>query len=116
MRPLILLVLVGTGVLLLAGCVSFVTPVQPPQGWLITTYKAPLSTDFNATPVCEKKGMASTWYVRDILFTGLSFGWGEAGIDDAARNGHLETVHYADYEILSVLGIVGHFTVIARGN
>ncbi|MHC4789028.1 MAG: TRL domain-containing protein [Planctomycetota bacterium] len=36
-------------------------------------------------------------------------------MEHAARNGGLTKVHYADYEILEILGIFGQFTVRAYG-
>ena len=116
MKRMILLIPLLAAVLLLTGCATvFTVPVRPPMGVLITNYKAPLTVNFHETPVCTKRGVASTLYFRDFLLTGMDFGWGEAGIDDAAKNGNLKTVEYADYEMLSVLGVFGKFTVVARG-
>ncbi|HNT36759.1 MAG TPA: TRL domain-containing protein [bacterium] len=90
-------------------------PVVPPQGVLFSRTRAPLSVDFSETPICEKKGSASTLYVHDILLTGLSFAWDDAGIAKAAANGGLREVEYADYEMLTILGVFGRFTVHAHG-
>jgi len=101
--------------LFLAGCISMRAPVQPPTGLLFTSYKAPLSVNYDATQVCEKHGEASTLCVRDVFITGLTVAWDKAGLDDAARAGGLTTIEYADYEYLSVLGVFGKFKVIAYG-
>lgn len=101
--------------LFLAGCISMRAPVQPQAGLLFTSYKAPLSVNYDATPVCEKRGEAETLCVRDPIFTGLTVAWDKAGLDDAARAGGLTTVEYADYEYLSVFGVFGKFKVIAYG-
>jgi hypothetical protein len=99
----------------LAGCAAYQAPVRPPQGLLFTTITAPLSTNFKSTPVCTKRGVAETTYLRDPLFTGLSFAWGEAGVKEAAMNGGLTAVEYADYEYMLAFGIFGKFRVIAYG-
>ena len=109
------LVTAAATTLFLAGCISMRAPVQPPVGLLFTSYKAPLSVNYDETPVCEKRGEASTLCVRDVIFTGLTLAWGKAGLDDAARAGGLTTVEYADYEYLSILGVFGQFKVIAHG-
>ena len=116
MKRILVSFLLGLGILIMNGCTSLTAPIQPPQGLLFTMYKAPLSTDYDETEVSPRKGTASTFYFRDILLTGLTFGWDNAGIDDAARNGELTKVDYADYEILSILGIFGKFTVTAHGS
>ncbi len=113
-RATFLLAMCGL-VLLVSGCVAYRTPVRPPSGGLFTRYKAPLTTQYNQTAVCEKSGSTSSLYVRDIIVTGLDIGWGKADIATAARNGGLQTVKYADYEILAVLGAFGRFTVTVYG-
>ena len=89
-------------------------PVMPPQGGIYTHVKMPLSTDFNATPVRERQGTAKTLYIREPYF-GTSYSWGDASIEEAAREGRLKNVSYADAEFLGVLGLFGMFTVRAYG-
>ncbi|MBM3334176.1 hypothetical protein FJY63_05900 [Candidatus Sumerlaeota bacterium] len=116
-RQIALLVVLVAGLTSLTGCtIAYVTPVRPPTGVFISTFKAPLSVDFSSTPICEKRGSASTFYFRDPIFTGLDFAWGEADAHAAAAQGNLKTVEYADYELLGILGIFGKFTVTAYGN
>lgn len=98
------------------ACMSYITPVRPPQGLMLTTITAPLTVNYSNTPVCTKRGAASTYYVRDVIFTGMDFAWGEADLKAAAANGNLKTVEYADYEVLSIFQIFGKFTVTAYGN
>lgn len=101
-----------------AGDANFLkAPVIPPMGGIFTNVKAPLSIDYdktNANP--SKTGTAHTLYVRDPILTGQSFAWQSCSIADAAANGGISTVEYADYEHFSVLGIFGKFTVIAHGD
>jgi len=92
------------------GC--YTAPVKPPSGFLYTSFKAPLQTDFHATKIASKSGKASSNYL-EVWY--LKFGWGGAGVKEAARNGYLERVDYVDYEYVSVLGIFHRFSVIAYG-
>ena len=115
MRRVTLLMALGLSLFLASGCITFKTPVAPPPGLLFTFYKAPLTTEYHPTPICDKRGEASTFCVRDFVWTGLTIAWDEADIDTAARNGGLQTVKYAEYEVLIVLGLFGKFKVIAYG-
>ena len=121
MRYLILIALAAVP-LAASGCVRGLAPVEPPQGAVITSFKAPLTTDFHETPVCTRKGVTSTYYVNFPLpleasrLIWLDVAWSQAAIEKAARNGKLTSVEYADYEFLSVLGIVERFTVTAYGH
>jgi hypothetical protein len=58
----------------------------------------PLDRDLDRTPLGSKVGRAS---VQSVLW---GVAWGDAGIQAAARNGGLETIHHADQEIFVVLG------------
>jgi hypothetical protein len=101
--------------LLGAGCVYYETPVVPPQGFLATSISAPLTPEIADVPVSDRRGSASTLFIRDIFFTGGGIALEDASIQAAARNGNLSKVHYADYELLTVLGVFGEFTVHAYG-
>jgi len=54
-------------------------------------------------------------YFHDPILTGMSFAWDDCSIEEAARNGKIKTVHYADYKWFSVLGIVCKTTVTVYG-
>jgi hypothetical protein len=99
-----------------AGCVSWHAPVLPPSGLLFTNYKAPITTDFDRTAVVTKKGSVSTQFIRDIIFTGQGIAWDEATLQGAARAGNIQHIHYADYEVLSVLGVYAKFTTTVYGD
>lgn len=94
---------------------SMMGKFKPPSGLLVTSMKMPLTTEFNETPVKQKKGVASTTYIYDFLLTGLDFAWEDCSIDKAAANGNLTTVEYADVEVFQVFGIFGKTTVTAYG-
>ena len=98
------------------GCAGLPrTPVRPPPGLLVTSVSAPLTVDFKETDAGVREGQSSCLFLREPFF-GLSIAFGEAGIKNAAQNGYLKHVSYADCEILQVLGIVGIYTVTAHGD
>lgn len=106
--------------LLLSGCaVGYQAPVRPPVGLLFTQVKAPLTADFGGNPVgpgVRKVSRTNTSYVWDALLTGMSFAWGDAAVQKIAKEGGIEKVSYADYEIMSILGVYATFTVNVYGN
>ncbi len=120
LKHLVVLALLGS-MLLLTGCGMYRAPVMPPQGLFISTFKAPLTVNFNDTPVSVDLIHASkkkTHYFHDILFTWLDFAWGEVDVPQIARSAGITKVSYAEYEILSILPIIGlyaEFTVHVYG-
>jgi hypothetical protein len=54
--------------------------------------------------------------IRDIIFTGSGIAWDEAGIQQAAEEGGIRNVYYADYKITTVLGVFGMYTTIVYGD
>ena len=62
-----------------------------------TNVRVPLDEDLDETVVGTKTGESS---YESILWL---VSWGDAGIQAAAKNGGLTTLHHADQEILSVL-------------
>ena len=114
--------------ILLAGCASpkaqqagggttLKAPVVPPTGCIFTQVKAPISTKFQSTPVCTKKGEASAEYLLVPIpcYVPCSFAWGACDVDKAAKEGNLSTLEYADYEYTVILGIYQKTTVTAYG-
>lgn len=90
-------------------------PVVPPGGIIYTHYKAPLTGDVSKVQVGDKTGTATTRYVVIPYSRLLSAGWADASIEEAAKQGGLTTVEFADYEGLSVLGVYGELTVTVHG-
>lgn len=118
MLRLVLIVPVAVAaVLLLSACATpFRAPVRPPEGVLVTIYRAPLQIDMDATRPGPELGTASTYFIQDPIFTGINLAWGDASIEAAAREGGLETVRHADYARFSFfLGIFQKMTVRAYG-
>ena len=96
----------------ICGCVS--APFVPPQGFLFTSLKAPLTIDFESTPVCNKSGSAKETYCM-ACHPACSFAWGDCSIEAAKKDGKLTEIGYADYEILNILGFWRETTVTAYG-
>jgi len=101
--------------LVLSGCTFWRVPVQPPRGLLVTHYVAPLTDNVGGVTVAENSGRASSFYVRDIIFTGQGIAWGDISVRSAAMEGQLSHIEYADYEIIEILGLFGQMTVRAYG-
>ena len=111
MRRALKLALVGVACLMLCGCAGWArTPVIPPVGFVYTGYKAPLDVDYDDTKISSKKGTASTINVLGLV------GVGDCSARAAAEDGGITTVHNADYEMLSVLGVFSRFTTIVYGD
>ena len=104
-------------VLFINGCVIAKAPFVPPKGGIVTMMKAPLQIEFPEKGVgySSTSGSASTLYVHDPIFTGMSFAWNACSIKEATQNGKLTNVEYADYECFQVLGIFGKTTVKVYG-
>ena len=100
------------------ACAVGIAPVQPPGGGLFTWVKAPLETNFSATPVGSKVGTSETryLYVPNGYYVPLSFAWGDAAIEAAAADGLITKIHYADYEYLNILGVYNQVTIRVYGD
>lgn len=112
MKKLILVLLIS--IVSFVGCMTR-APFKPPEGLLFSKYKAPLTVNYETTPVCQARGKATCHYVRIPFLFGIDFAWDDSTLKEAARNGNLKDVEYADYEILNVLGIYRRVTVNAYG-
>jgi hypothetical protein len=44
------------------------------------------------------------------------FGWGDASIEQAMKNGGITQIKHMDYRLFNVLGIFQQFTTIVRGD
>jgi len=87
----------------LPGCVS---------GAIFTHVTVPLDVDLDATPAHEDRfthGFDDSWKTLVIPLIGIGgrvqFDWGDMSIATAIEEADLETVHYADLETLSILGL-----------
>lgn len=81
--------------LLLAGCTT--------PGFLYTDITQPLTRDMNQTPRAEGFAANGANAFRDP-FTRVRAEWAGYGLGNAAKQGGIDVVHYADIRRQSVLG------------
>ncbi|MBN1476839.1 hypothetical protein JXA47_08800 [Candidatus Sumerlaeota bacterium] len=93
------------------------SPVKPPPGLLFTNVTAPLTTDYRETEAFPSRRAVheETHYFWDVILTGLSFGWGEVDVPQIAQEHGITTVAYAEYELLSILGVYARYRVHVYG-
>lgn len=96
----------------LCGCTAIDAPFKPSTGIIFTSYKAPLTTNFENTKYLKNSGRASNTFIGYSIFT-ISFG--DSGLKKVMNDGYLDSVEYADYEFTQVLGIFSRTTVTAYG-
>lgn len=72
------------------------------RGFVFSYTVVPLDVNFDRTPVLEKSASDNT---KKVQYRGLRIEWGDEAIGEIAREHGLQTVHYADLEVLNVLGI-----------
>ncbi len=90
---------------LLAAC------CLPLAGCIYSDFRAPLSKEFRDTRVATKSGQATTRSVAWLV------AWGDAGLQQAAVNGNLAHIVYADRAFMNVLfGLYMSNTTIVYGN
>lgn len=114
-RWAVLLVAIG----FITGCVMYQAPVKPPFGGIYTDIKSPLTANYNGNPTgagTTKVSKDFTHYIFDPLITRGSFAWRDVSVAKIAREGGIKEVSYADYEVMSVLGIYARFTINVYGN
>jgi hypothetical protein len=95
--------------------------VRPPRGRLYTHFRAPLVFDWTVPGGVEssptlKVGIATTRRfavprTRDLA----SAAKGDMSLERAAREAGIRTIHYADYEMVNVLGIYKRTTLYVYG-
>ncbi len=101
------------------ACASPVTvPVEPVHGGVFSYYSAPLQTDFDATPVGSKVGKSDLFFfqlpVNGSRIPVATFA--DASIAHAAERAGIQTIHYADYQVIDVLGIFVRLEVRVSGD
>ncbi len=104
--------------LLLSGCANVRAPFKLPRALVVTSFQAPLQLNLpeGGAAVNAASGSASSLFLQDIIFTGMNFAWDDCSVEEAARNGNIRNVQYADYSWLCVLGIFGKTTVTVYGD
>jgi hypothetical protein len=102
--------------LLSLGCAGWLfarVPVKPPPGLLYTHHSAPASLSLAGRSLGSRTGTAQASFLQ--LYWPLVT-WGDASIEAAARDGGLQSVQHADYEVLSILGIYVEHTIRVYGD
>lgn len=92
------------------GCIGYNAPVMPPVGLFFEDVSAPLDVDMHVTQALQKKGSASSVSVLWL------FAFGDCSINTAARDGNVNTIHYADYSYFNILGVYQSFEVHVYGD
>lgn len=122
-RPIVERSCLGLILATLAGCAGAGAPppaqmVVPPIGWLFSTFSAPLTQDFQGNPTGTAVRVVQerdVHYFHDFLITGLGFAWDSATIERIAREGGINTVSYADYQYMQVMGFFAITTIRVYG-
>lgn len=113
MRAVLLIAVLGVAAAALTGCGApmFFAPVMPPQAGMVTSFRAPLDTDFDATPVAANgpRGRASVVNILGIV------SFGDCGAQKAAEQGRIVKITHADYDYFNLMGIYQKFTTIVYG-
>ncbi len=92
-----------TAVLMFTGCAS--------TGIIYTHVTTPLDTNMSQTPSGVVQGEGE---VKELALH-VSFLWDSNAIGDIAKEHGMETVYYADLEILRILSIWSEYTVHVYG-
>jgi hypothetical protein len=120
----LMLLSLAAGGLLLGGCVTGGhMGVSPAKGFIFTHYRAPMKCNLEVPgSVPSEDGIkhgtiSAQAFILPVPATHdiLSVGWGDAALDSAAHDAGIETVYYADYELLEILGIYKRATVHVYG-
>lgn len=83
-------------------------------GGLIYTHTVvPLTTNFRATPV--QPGPGAKMDVKHLTLYRANFVWDENAIAEIAREFDFETIHYADLEIVNVIGVWRQYKIVVYG-
>lgn len=111
-------ILLFTVPILFMSCVFCSAGVRPPQGILYTNISAPLTLDYDNTPVSGQmvvREQKSTKYIHDIILTGFTVAWDDASIRKIAEESGIDKLYYADYEFTAILGMYAEFKVVLHG-
>ena len=111
MKHSLFLLLAAVICLGVVGCNLYNTPVMPPQGWIVSNIKAPLSPNNQGIAVTSsKQGMAEVENYLGIISVG------DCSIEEATKDAGIKTINYVDYEYFNVLGVYQRFAVKVYGD
>ena len=93
---------------LLSGCMT---------GHIYQHTFEPLSTNFDRTPACTGTGQSDIDHLHIPLSSiDIDVLWDSNAIADAAKQGGIEEICYADFEEFSILGVWNEYTVHVYGH
>ena len=104
MRKALFVVLVLSGVATLSGCISVATPAI---GVLFTEVRGPIGAN---GAIGTKEGKACAQSILGLIAQG------DASIVAAAKAGGITNVTTVDHYTRNMLGIIGDFCTVVRGN
>jgi uncharacterized protein (DUF1684 family) len=94
-----------------APCIAALLLSLSLTGCVYTDIRVPMSTEFRNTQTAKKTGTSSLRSVAWLV------AWGDAGLQQAAANGQLSTLEYADHAFMNILfGLYMQRTTIVYGN
>lgn len=94
-----------------AHCIAALLLALSLTGCVYTDIRVPMSTEFHNTQTAKKMGESSSRSVAWLV------AWGDAGLQQAATNGQLSTLAYADQAFINILfGLYMQRTTIVYGN
>lgn len=103
------------------GCqsVSYNAPIIPPPGVLYSEFNAPLilpdkGVDISGLDMVEIH--TSHFQIPYAYLRIINLAWGEAALEEAARQGGFDDIVYADYKFTTILSVFSTFTVRAYGS
>lgn len=73
-------------------------------GFLYSDTVVPLDENMTRTLLGSHSGSSGTSQLQDPFVTGLKVEWASRAIGDAAKNGGVETIQFADLHTISILG------------
>ncbi|MFC1736864.1 TRL domain-containing protein [Candidatus Hydrogenedentota bacterium] len=95
------------------------TPAPELSFQLYRHVRAPLTVDFDDTPTGTKHGKSSGSVYLDLILLDSSghqtVVGGDCNIENAAKNGEISEVFYAEYEYFNLLGLFARYSVHVYG-
>jgi len=80
-----------------------------PIGLLYTELKLPIDAEGDMSKASTKIGVAECQSVLGLVANG------DASIERAMKNGGITKIHYVDWEVKNILGVIGNYKVIVHG-
>ena len=110
----------GLCLLTCSGCAPFYrSPVKPPPGIYpahgYNNTSAPVDVRFGPTRIGSKEGRAEAHSVLALPLLGPLVAWGDASVQEAARDGRITRVDQIDCQVYNILGFYSEYVTIVHG-